>query len=515
LEKGSSYYESFESGAAGWASSSDDPMVNSWSMGNPVAFQGAGGGFNAWFTDITENQPEAEQSYVTSPCFSFPEILKPMIKFDMRRLFNANRDGAILQYTTDNWNTVNPLGKYALNGNDGINWYNSFDIEGTPGGSMIGWSNVQDNEWIEARHSLDKLKKKEDVQFRLAYGSDGTAIGTHGLAFDNMWIGERSKMTLIEHFTNTSDEASRSADSQLDALANSNPLDIIDIQYHTSFPGTDPFNQLNQVDPRTRASLYQVSEVPVSILNGGTSSKFRYDYDEDPLDTTIAKIQSLMDPWFSLNLLTHKTSNALDISVTVKSLKQLIDHTVTLHFTILERMVLGVSGANGDTLFESVLKTMLPDTSFMNDWDPSSGETWTINRSWNFKNTYDADELRVIVFIQDENTREIYQSAISEYDLHTALKRDNDLTISDESAGFIIFPNPASNNVYILFDEALEKRAKADLYDIHGKLILTKELFPGDKLYEATTDNCPEGFYFLRITSDNQVVGLHKLIISR
>jgi hypothetical protein len=518
LEKGSSYYESFESGTAGWASSSSkDTKVNSWALGNPVDFQGAGGGVNAWYTNITENQPDAEQSYVTSPCFSFSGILKPMIKFDMRRLFNANRDGAILQYTTDNWNTSDNLGKYALNGNDGINWYNSFDIEGTPGGSMVGWSNIQDNSWINVRHNLDKLKGKEDVQFRLAYGSDGTAIGTHGLAFDNMWIGERNKMTLIEHFTNTSDQASLSADSQLDALANSNPWDIIDIQYHTSFPGTDPFNQLNQVDPRTRASFYQVSEVPVSILNGGTSSKFRYDYDEDPLDTTIAKIQSLMDPYFSLNLTTIKTNNTIDISVTVKPLRQLLDHTVTLHFAIIERMVSGVTGANGDTLFESVLKTMLPDTSFMNDWDPSSGEAYTVNRSWNFKNTYNADELRVIVFIQDEDeyTREIYQSAISEYDLHTALKRDNDLTISDESAGFIVFPNPASNNVYILFDEALEKRAKADLFDISGKLILTRELFPGDTLYEASTDNCPEGFYFMRITSDNRVIGSHKLIISR
>jgi len=44
---------------------------------------------------------------------------------------------------------------------------------------------------------------------------------------------------------------------------------------------------------------------------------------------------------------------------------------------------------------------------------------------------------------------------------------------------------------------------------------MTKELFPGDKLYEANMDKCPEGFYFLRITCDNQFVGLHKLIISR
>ena len=116
---------------------------------------------------------------------------------------------------------------------------------------------MQDRNWIEARHSLDLQRWKNNVQFRFTYGSDGTAKETNGLAFDNVWIGERKKMSLIEHFTSSGDMASRSADSTLDALANSNPLDIIDIQYHTSFNGADPFNEQNPVDPRTRASLYQ------------------------------------------------------------------------------------------------------------------------------------------------------------------------------------------------------------------------------------------------------------------
>jgi hypothetical protein len=402
--------------------------------------------------------------------------------------------------------------------NDGINWYNSIGIEGQPGGSVIGWSEIRDPGWIEARHSLDKLKGKTDVQFRFAYGSDGTAKGTNGLAFDNVWVGERNKMTLIEHFTNASDGASLSADSQLDALANSNPLDIIDIQYHTSFPGIDPFNQLNPVDPRTRASLYQVSEVPVSILNGGTTSKFRFDYDEDPLDTNLVKVQSLLDPLFNIDLQTTRSENALNISIALKPLPEIINHQVnqvTLHFVIIERIVSGVTGANGDTLFESVLKTMLPDTSFMNDWDPSSGESITITRKWNFKNTYNADELRVVAFLQDEYTREIYQSAIDQYDLHTGTEGDNNLFISADNNGFIVFPNPAYNDIYIMFDEALEKKAKAELFDINGKLIMSKELFPGNKLYETALKDCSEGFYFLRITSDNQFVGLHKLVISR
>jgi hypothetical protein len=512
LEEGSSYFEGFESGPAGWVSGSDDSEVNSWKLGEPVEFLSSPGeGVNAWYTHITASQPPAEQSYVVSPCFSFSGIFKPMIKFDMRRLFNVNRDGSILQYTTDNWRSViTGVGKL----HDGIYWYNSVDIEGTPGGSVIGWSE-KDPEWINARHNLDKLKGETDVQFRFAYGSDGTSIGTNGWAFDNVWIGERSKMTLIEHFTNTSDEASKSADSQLDALANSNPLDIIDIQYHTSFPGIDPFNQQNPVDPRTRASLYQVSKVPFAILNGGISSDYRFDYAADPLDTMLIKIQSLTDPTFSLGLQTDPSESGLNIKVTLKPVKKLTNHSVILHIAIIERMVSGVTGANGDTFFESVFKTMLPDTTFRNDWDPASGETQTITRTWNFKNTYNTDELRVIAFLQDEYTREIYQSAIDQYDLHAVAIRDNDMYPGMESTGFIVFPNPVFDDVYIMFEEALEKKARADLFDINGKLLMTRELYPGNKLYEAFVGNFPEGFYFLRISSDNQFIGLQKLFISR
>ena len=50
----------------------------------------------AWYTHFIAEWPPMEQSYVTSPCFNFSGIFKPMIKFDMRRLFKENRDGASL-----------------------------------------------------------------------------------------------------------------------------------------------------------------------------------------------------------------------------------------------------------------------------------------------------------------------------------------------------------------------------------------------------------------------------------
>ena len=519
MQEETNYFEGFESGMAGWGTETDTPGVNSWTLGEPhgdslgKGFLYAKGGKKAWYTRFTPVQAYKEQdSYVTSPCYSFKGIRRPMIKFDIWRFFNYNRDGAVLQYTADSgkhWYNIGGL-------QDGINWYNAFDIEGNPGGYSFGWSNMQDKDWVEARHSLDKLNGLNDVQFRFAYGSDGTAKDTYGFAFDNIWIGERSKTLLIEHFTSTNSMEARSADSMLNRLVNYHPWDIVDIQYHTSFLGTDPFNEQNQVDPRARASYYNVSTVPVSILSGGTESKFIFDYSTSAgkLDTALVKIEWLNDPVFSLRLQTIKLANSLDIVALIRPLDTVINRPVTLHFAIIERKISGITGANGDTLFESVLKTLLPDTSFNEDWFPGQSVV-TVSRNWKYKNTFNNDEVRVVAFLQDAYTQEIFQAAIDQYDLSLAIPDDRIHHRSPAGTGFIIFPNPAYNEVCINFDEVIDKKARADFFDVSGRLLKSYDLPPGTDFYRLTLEDCPDGLFFLRITSDNQFIGLQKLVIRR
>jgi hypothetical protein len=516
MSGGSSYFEGFESGMAGWASSSDTPGVNSWTLGDPAkdplgaAFTNCKGGKRIWYTRFTPVQENKEQSsYIVSPCFSFTGMQRPMIRFDLWRLFDGKRDGAVLQYTTDkgiHWYNAGGL-------NDGIKWYNTFDISGRPGGNSYGWSNIKDRTWVEARHSLDELRGLNDIQFRIAYGSDGTATDTYGLAFDNVWIGDRKKTTLMEHFTNTSDAMCKTADAELDALANSNPMDILDIQYHTSFPGNDPFNEQNKVDPRSRAALYQISDVPVTILNGDAGGNFHFDYSDKPLDTTLVKIQSLFDPLFSMHLSTNMMDEMLTADAELVPLDTITDRLITLHMAILEHLVTGVTGSNGDTEFESVLKTMLPDTSFSDDWYPGQGSK-TISRKWSYKNTYNTDELRVVAFLQDENTGEVYQAAIDQYDIPLGINQ-HEAGDGTQANHFMLYPNPACNEVYIRFDDLPDRKSRADLYDSKGNLVYTIQLNCGALLHSIPVAGYPEGLYFMRITSENTYIGLQKLILVR
>jgi hypothetical protein len=82
-------------------------------------------------------------------------------------------------------------------------------------------------------------------------------------------------------------------------------------------------------------------------------------------------------------------------------------------------------------------------------------------------------------------------------------------------AGFSVFPNPAQHEICIKFDEVTHKKARAGIFDINGRLFMACDLLPGVNLYRLSLEDCPDGLYFLRITSDNQFIGMQKLLIMR
>ena len=275
------YFEDFEDSPLSWRSSTSSQLtVNSWKLGSPSQDSPEQlSGTKCWYTDIPGPSAPREQSWVTSPCFDFSGTEKPMVRMSIWRLFNNNRDGANLQATIDNGITWMLIGQI----DDGINWFNSYSILGNPGGYSIGWSANSlgignDTEWAEARHSLDMLKGEKDVEFRVAYGSDFNAQENHGIAFDDFLIVERNRMSLLEHFTNTSDGASEAADGQVNVLVNDNELNIIDLQYHTSFPGPDPFNQDNPSVPGALGILLQPFQRPLHHTERRIKSTHRFDY---------------------------------------------------------------------------------------------------------------------------------------------------------------------------------------------------------------------------------------------
>jgi hypothetical protein len=506
---GHTYFEDFEDSSFYWhAGNSSSKPVNSWELSDSAkGFTHAKSGHLFWHTYVPSDVAPAEDSWVTSPCFDFSGTEKPMLTLGVWRRFNSQRDGAVIQASSDSGKTWINVGEL----DDGINWYNSYSISGNPGNQSLGWSDMQDVNWTESRHDLDMLKGKSRVQFRVAYGSDGTAQFTDGIAFDDFRITERNRTILLEHFTNSADSASRSANVIINNMAAADPLDIVDLQYHTSFPGADPFNAQEPYSPSSRLLYYGLQEVPYTILDGGNNYSYRFDHKTRKLQWKPVRAESLQDAKFSISLYSELINNYIIYTTTrVTALHDMPSGEYTVHVGIVERKITGVTGSNGETEFENVVKTFLPSpagSTLYRSWN--SNDTDSVPNYWYLQNVYNQNELEVFSFIQDESTSEVYQAVLKKIDFVTGIKDP-----SFQENQLLVYPNPANKEFFLQFDKPVSGTVKVNIYNNLGAVVKSIDITgPADKKLIPVSE-FPDGIYIIRAVSGTSVLGTQKLNIS-
>jgi hypothetical protein len=506
------YFENFESGPGGWIADQGD--INTWSLGTPDRpnISSAASGVNAWYTsyDIASQTPLS--SSVTSPCFDFSDTGRPMISLKLWRRFDRNRDGAAIQYKAGDYTDWEYLGTLG----DGIEWFNSTLIKGRPGGDQIGWTTLSapDADWTEARRRLDELNGKRDVKFRIAYGSDGTSQENEGIAFDDIRIGTRTRNVLLEHFTNNSSSSVINANLIVNSVASAMKRDVININYHTNFPGTDLLYNDIPADMSARVLFYGLTRVPWSLIDGGTRNQFAgiYDYLVADLDSTELNKRSLISPQFLIEIDPVISGGLLQVDARITALEELDEENLTLYFAVTAKEIAAVASPNGETVFRNALRKMLPDgggTKLPKAWSP--GQIYdSPGFSWKITNIYDARDIEIIAFIQNNSTRQIYQAEASGI---------NDISVGIESinggnAAFSLFPNPTTDRLVISFSEPVRVRTMVDIIDLTGKVVRKFDAEPGQSKLEIDNIGLVNGVYVVRLTSGSISGGQRKLIIS-
>ncbi|MBI5219762.1 MAG: T9SS type A sorting domain-containing protein, partial [Bacteroidia bacterium] len=507
------YMQDFETGHKGWLSESPVDTVNSWLLGTPLNpnVPLPVSGTHAYYTCSPKDSSylNSEQSYVIGPCFNFDSLRRPMIKMKIYAGTEINYDGAVLQYSLDCGDSWQRLGDI----DDGIHWYNSYSIEGNPGSQPLGWSGDSINGWIDVRHDLDILAGEHSVRLRIAFGSSSSGI-KKGFAFDDIWIGEKPRKVLFEHFTNANDATCKTWNANFNNWVGANRRDIIDIQYHTSYPSADELNTDNPADPGARSLYYGVSTAPYSIMDGNYYRGLTYNWN-DPQNPYLKKFRTrrLEDPKFTVVI--EKTINSGNVNVTVNytPTETLID-TITVYIAVLEKLIdqTGV-GTNGETRFRSVLKKMLPDAGGTND-TTYPNTTYIINQSCSLSDFYNPADSNIVIvaFVQDELTKEIYQAATTDtWDINDEVL----LMANAENFEFIVYPNPATDQLNIMFNKPLDAACSVQLYNSIGALMGSKPLQKGYNDHSLHVDKFPPGIYFLQVVSDKKIIGVRKIMIGR
>jgi hypothetical protein len=509
------YEDEFNGNQSSWFPGSLD-TVWSWKREEPD-FNGFSqvDGDLAWFTDLPAGgEGYLENSWVQSPCFDFSDQKNPLIQLDLMKSFTPGYDGAVLQYqerSTEAWKTIGDVG-------DGLNWYNVTGLVNQPGGNDEGWG-LQlfdpDSEWVPASRELDVLAGMPHVKLRITIATGGIRdIGNQGFAFDNIFIGDRVRKSVLEHFTNSSCAICAEADAIVDNFTRDHAGSVIDLQYHTDFPGDDPMNENNPYPASIRSFYYGINAVPYAMLNGGTAPDMQYDFDgpEGMPDEGVLNQASLEIPVFDVNLEVDWMENSLEATTSVTCRADTFNSNIQLYVAVIETEVTAYQGVNQDTLFQNVVLDMLPSstgTPLADAWSNWMSEARTF--SWEYKDYIeDTEELAVVAFIENRDNGYILQAA-ARY-LTPQVGQEPRMA----NAGHIhLYPNPASDLLNVNLDGHHVVGGGLKVMDITGKIMLERDILPGQHNYRLDLSGLAGGVYVIWWEEQGAIKARSKLILSR
>ncbi|UXP31999.1 Ig-like domain-containing protein [Reichenbachiella agarivorans] len=511
-----------------------------------------------------------EDSWLYSPAFDLSGLEKPMVSFNVLYNFEDAKDGVVFQYSIDNGQSWKALGSNegGVNGiKSGLEWYNWDNVGADPGNQQetqndntltsVGWSGAGDQlTWASARHSLNVIPgDRKHVQFRFAIAStaETSTPKPFGFAFDDFVIQERSKNVLVEQFYSIADGATATnaatqlLDTNIQSLLQASGLidDQLTITYHISIDDEfkDPFNALNKSDPAARRSWYNVDNVS-SFIDGdeGTATPTA----SNPLTWTEIDLtlSSLEDPGFLIEVIPDPSATEGQIKGAVKFTINKPEglaagEELVAYVAIIEQEV--AQSIGGIDFHKNVLRKMLPDASgkyikLANDvangeslalgsTTDADGDVTTLNVQWDIANIADDNQLAAVLFIQNRQTKEIYQAKIlraggasseSAFISSKATVANNILDVEDDVnsiVDFKMYPNPSDQLVTIQFDTVMPEGIQWVIYDQTGRVFENGQMSAGLDKFQLSTHNYPSGVYYVSLKGAQYKFDYKKLMI--
>ncbi|HEX2787393.1 MAG TPA: T9SS type A sorting domain-containing protein [Ignavibacteria bacterium] len=228
--------------------------------------------------------------------------------------------------------------------------------------------------------------------------------------YSSVIAGDRT--VFIERYTSSTCGPCASNNPALDNwLSTQDPYKVMGIAYHMSWPapGTDPMYHHNTSDNEARRNYYGINAIPQGRFEGTTSLNSPY---------SSGLFQSLYDSRINVLspltiLMTTQNIGADSVEVTVKVYCEtaMENPNVVLQIAVLEHIIQYPSppGTNGEMVFHDVMRKMLPNATGT-PMTLTPGQMVTVKQKYWKNPVWNQSEIRVISFVQRNDTKEIIQS---------------------------------------------------------------------------------------------------------
>jgi hypothetical protein len=510
------YAFDFEESNEGWVPSID--TNNSWEWNTPADTSKIQTQGSFWITNASGSYNPGEQSYVYSPVMDISGIDKPAVNFDLWLDVIKDVDGLVLEYSTDNLILENPAKQWQLLGNfddgnvSGLNWYESTAIRSRPGTNDNnlfgqGWSREAEDiaAVLEAKHALSEIpvSERSNVIFRFQFKSNISGFLPDGVAFDNFRIESLNRNVLIEYFGDETAE-----DDQLE-------MNTLSAEFNASSSFSWINYRIDEEDPlfeqSTSAMLSRIYQY--TAYNDGSRFALDGKMKKEYSFSSEAGINDLRN--------SQLVSSNVNMDMTVDlvagrddQMKILVDYSNITNFTENDRLFISVVqkqiadgdfNTNQDKIYYNVLRKILPDVGGINLVGKNQEQLL-----FNFTATQASDTatLRLIAFIQNIETGEIYQSV----SVHEVPRLEYSTVTSNrdfENMSVQMYPNPAKEKLQLSFGSKLSGKVSLKVTDLTGKTIKELQLNAGTIKYEMNTRQLNTGMYNLLLKNEQ---GAYKML---
>lgn len=233
------------------------------------------------------------------------------------------------------------------------------------------------------------------------------------------------KIAVVERFTN----ASCAPCAALNTAWYTTTVDDLELQgylnhivYNVNWPGpNDPMYLFNPTDNMTRRGYYAVNSVPWIEIDGVTFVRSGNNpVDQSNFTNTIMSTYSTGYAPFAIDLEAAIYANdVIDIQVTITrdpADTTILPATITLQIGLLENMVnfAAPPGSNGEQDFPDVCRKMLDDAQGSVITVPPPGGSVSTSVLYipdaAAQSTIQFDQVRILAFLQNDETKDVYQS---------------------------------------------------------------------------------------------------------
>ena len=329
--------------------------------------------------------------------------------------------------------------------------------------------------------------------------------------------GQNQRKVLVEIFTNSHCPLCPPAHKSLSAFeySDTSAEHVSFIFYHMPFPySDDPLYQANTSDPSARNSYYgPYSSTPQAFFDGKGEPN-SYNTWGTMLDGLVKNSSPL-----TISLSGTTGNDKINLKTVITRNGNISQTDLVIHYIVVENI--HYAGRNGISRHENVMRKMLPSPAG-EAFTINDNEMKEVNNAIDLNSAWNTDSLKVVVFVQSQSSKVVYQSETIKYsDLGTATDVKNNNHVPQTYSLEQNFPNPFNPSTRIRYNIPEQSRVKINIYNILGKEVaeLANDIqSSGDYNIKWDASNLSSGFYFLTIEaislqSKNKFIKTIKMIL--